>query len=136
MAVDERDQVIPIGERSIAVPVAIAPPRQHADIIAQQMLAEFHSQQSVTWTDCLRFLPEGLEYRAQTFFGRKAPVLIPFSQIYGYDADKGVFHLWVHGNNKPVAKETVGKPNFFPGYHLLARLLASRPVATETAPTP
>jgi hypothetical protein len=104
-----------------------------SDIIANHMQAEFNSERSVIWTDSLRFLPEGLEYRAQSFFGRKAPILIPYSQIFGYDADQGVFHLWVHGQTKPVAKEKVSKLNFFPGYHLLARLLTTRPAATETA---
>jgi hypothetical protein len=89
--------------------------------------------QTVIWTDGLRFLPEGLQYSAKGFFGRKLPVMIPYSQIHGYDADAGTFHLWIYGKNKPVAKESVALPNFFPGYLLLARLLAARPAAAQLA---
>ncbi|MBS0266370.1 MAG: hypothetical protein JSS02_30850 [Planctomycetes bacterium] len=111
--------------------------REHvSEIIAQRMYADFAAQQPVTWTDSLRFLPEGVEYRARTLFGRKAPVLIPFSQIAGFDSDNGEFHLWVHDKKKPIAKEEINKPNFFPGYHLLARVLASRPTGTEVQSRP
>lgn len=110
--------------------------RDHVSaLIGNRLLEQFAASHAVTWTDCLRFLPEGLEYRAAGILGRKAPVLIPYSQIYGYDADFGVFSLWVQGKKKPVAKENVNKPNFFPGYHVLARLLAAPPVGVETAST-
>jgi hypothetical protein len=108
--------------------------RDHVSaLIANRMLQQFEAHQAVAWTDSFRFLPEGLEYRAAGILGRKPPILIPYSQIYGYDADGGTFNLWVYGKKKPVAKENVNKPNFFPGYHLLARLLVNRPAGIETA---
>ncbi|MGE5193833.1 MAG: hypothetical protein ACM3U2_15155, partial [Deltaproteobacteria bacterium] len=53
--------------------------------IADRMAAQFKLGKAVTWTDGLRLLPEALEYRAAGFFGRKAPIVIPYSQISGYD---------------------------------------------------
>jgi hypothetical protein len=106
-----------------------------SELIANRMMEQYAARRAVVWTDGLRFLPEGLEYRAAGILGRKAPVLIPYSQIYGYDADAGVFNLWVHDKKKPVAKENMNKANFFPGYHLLARVLANQPADLETAST-
>lgn len=100
-----------------------------SQLIAERMAQQLAGGRAVIWTDGLRFLTEGLEYRAKWLFGRKAPVIFPYSQIHGYDADTGTFHLWIYGNKKPVAKESVARPNFFPGYLLLGRLLATRPAA-------
>jgi len=91
-------------------------------MIADRMAAHFQAGKPVTWTDGLRFLPEGLEYRAAGFLGRKAPVVIPHSQISGYDLHQGMFWLWVHGRKKPVVKESTVLPNFFPGYFFLLSL--------------
>jgi hypothetical protein len=57
-------------------------------------------------------------------------VVIPYSQIHGYDTNQGMFWLWVYGRKKPVVRENMALPNFFPGYILLLRMLAARPVAT------
>jgi hypothetical protein len=100
--------------------------------IANRMAAQFALGRAVMWTDGLRFLPEGLEYRAAGFFGRKAPVLFPYSQIAGFDANQGTYWLWVHGRKKPVVKENMALPNFYPGFLFLPRLLAAR--AIEEAP--
>ena len=101
-----------------------------SQLIADRMQAQFASGRTVVWTDGLRFLAEGLEYRASGFFGRKAPVMIPYSQIAGFELDAGVFWLWIAGKKSAAVKENVSQPNFFPGYFLLSRLLSSRPVAT------
>ncbi|MGQ0636007.1 MAG: hypothetical protein ACT4QC_15460 [Planctomycetaceae bacterium] len=101
--------------------------RDHvSSIIAAGMAQEYRERQVVGWTEGLRFLQEGLEYRAAGFLGRKPPVILRFDQIQGYDAQQGVFQLWVYGVRKPVVKEQVGAPNFFPGYLLLAQLLEER----------
>jgi hypothetical protein len=108
-------------------------------MIADRMAAQFVPGRSVTWTEGLRFLPEGLEHRAAGFFGRKAPVVIPYEQISGYDLHQGMFWLWVHDRKKPVVKESMALPNFFPGYNFLPRVLAGRQAASraiEEAPTP
>ena len=101
--------------------------RDHvSELIAHRMAQQLAGGSAVVWTHGLRFLPEGLEYCSKRLFGRKPPVMIPYSQIHGYDADGGTFHLWIYGKKKPVVKESVGQPNFFPGYLLLARLLLAR----------
>jgi hypothetical protein len=101
-------------------------------LIANRMAAEFGQGRSVVWTDGLRFLPEGIEYRASGFFGRKPPIVLPYSQILGHDANQGTFWLWIQGKKKPVVKENMAQPNFFPGYMFLTRLLAARSFAAPT----
>ena len=104
--------------------------RDHiSQLIADRMAAQFARGKTIVWTEGLRFFPEGLEYRAAGFFGRKPPVVIPYSQIHGYDTHQGMFWLWVYGRKKPVVRENMALPNFFPGYILLLRMLAARPVA-------
>jgi hypothetical protein len=100
-----------------------------SQLIADRMAAQFASGRSVMWTDGLRFFPEGLEYRASGFFGRKPPIVIPYSQIFGYDLNREMFWLWVRGRKKPVVRENLALPNFYPGYVFLQRLLTARPVA-------
>lgn len=100
-------------------------------LIADRMAAQFALDRPVTWTEGLRFLPEGLEYRPSGFLGRKAPIVIPYEQIYGFDANQGTFWLWVDGRKKPRIKESISLPNFFPGYLFLTELLASRPPRTR-----
>jgi hypothetical protein len=108
--------------------------RDHvSQLIAERMAQQLALGRAVIWTDGLRFLPEGLEYRAKGLFGRKPPVMFPYSQIHGCDADAGTFHLWIYGQKKPVAKESVARPNFYPGYLLLARVLAARPATAQLA---
>ena len=102
-----------------------------SQLISNRMAAEFGQGRAVVWTDGLRFLPEGLEYRASGFFGRKAPVLLPYSQILGHDANQGMFWMWAQGKKKPVVKENMALPNFFPGYLFLTRLLAARPATAH-----
>lgn len=97
-----------------------------SQLIAERMQAQFVAGQTVVWTDGLRFLAEGLEYRAAGFFGRKAPTVIPYSQIAGFELDQGWFWLWVAGKKSAAVKENGALPNFFPGYLLLSRLLAAR----------
>jgi hypothetical protein len=104
--------------------------RDHiSQLIADRMAAQFARGRTIVWTEGLRFFPEGLEYRAAGFFGRKPPVVIPYSQILGYDTNQGMFWLWVNGRKKPVLRENMALPNFFPGYIFLLRMLAVRPVA-------
>lgn len=100
-------------------------------------MAELYAQRhTVTWTAGLRFLREGIEYRPSGLLGRKPPVMIPFESILGFDIQQGTFHLWTHGQTKPVIKENVGEPNFFPGYFLLTTLSTSPHGARDMAPSP
>jgi len=105
-------------------------------ILAERMAKQFGTGSTVSWGDALRFFPEGLEYRASGFLRRKAPVMIPFDQIAGIDITDGQFRLWRTGQKGHAVKESVAQPNFFPGYFLLLRLLASessKPAPAETA---
>lgn len=104
-----------------------------SQLIADRMQEQFVQRKAVSWTDGLKFLPEGLEYRASGFFGRKPPVVIPYSQIVGFDLNQGMFWLWVPGKKSAAVKENTSQPNFFPGYLFLARLIAARPAATHAA---
>jgi hypothetical protein len=110
--------------------------RDHVSrVIAARMAAGFGTGAAVGWTDGLRFLSDGLEYRASGFLGRKAPIMVPYERITAVNVADGLFHLWVAGQKKPVVKEQVSQPNFFPGYLFLTRLMATRRETqlTETA---
>jgi hypothetical protein len=97
-----------------------------SQLIADRMAAQFAGGRTVVWTEGLRFFPEGLEYRASGFFGRKPPIVIPYSQILGYDLQRGMFWLWVRGRKKPVVRENMALPNFYPGFVFFQHLLAER----------
>jgi hypothetical protein len=108
--------------------------RDHvSQLIAERMARQIAAGRAVIWTDGLRFLPEGLEYRAKAIFGRKLPIIIPYSQMHGCDIDDKKFYLWIYDQKKPVANESTARPNFFPGYLLLSRLLAARPAVAQLA---
>jgi hypothetical protein len=107
--------------------------RDHVSrLIAARMAEAFARGEPVKWTQGLRLLKEGLEYRASGFLGRKPPVVLRYDQITGMAANAGVFHVWVAGQKKPAVKEKVSQPNFFAGQILLARIFASRPAAART----
>jgi hypothetical protein len=100
--------------------------RDHASrVIAARMAEEFGRGNAVSWTTGLKFLSDGLEYRASGFLGRKGPVLIAYDRIAGVDVTDGHFQMWVAGQKKPLVKESVSQPNFFPGYTFLVRLMVT-----------
>jgi hypothetical protein len=101
-------------------------------VIAARMAEQFDRGDPVVWTDGLRFLPEGLEYRASSWFWRRAPVMLRYDEIVRTEVSSGVFYLWVNGRVKPAIKEQAGQPNFFPGSLFLSWLLAGQPA--ERAP--
>lgn len=101
--------------------------RDHVSrVLAARMAERFGRGSPVSWTDGLRFLSDGLEYRAAGLLGRKSPIFVRYEQIAGIDVADGLFRLWVAGQKKPIMKEQVSQPNFFPGYVFLTRLLASQ----------
>jgi hypothetical protein len=103
-------------------------------LVARRMAALLSGGGRVEWTGHLTLTPEGLEYQPQRFLlpGRKPPRFFTWSQITGFDASNGAFHAWVAGRKKPVIKESVAMPNFFPGYLVFVQQMAARsaPVAT------
>ena len=95
--------------------------RDHiARVIAVRMDEELAAGRPAVWTPNLTFHPDGIEYRAAGFIGRKEPVKIPYSEVTNFGLEQGVFHLWVAGKEKSVMQEQVSAPNFFPGYVLLS----------------
>lgn len=100
--------------------------QQVSRVIAARMADAFDAGAAVPWTDGLRFLPEGIEYRASGILGRKAPLVIGFDQIGTFDIEQGIFRLWVVGNRKPIMKVNMSQANFFPGMLLLSEILAGK----------
>lgn len=95
--------------------------------IAARMSEQYFQGGPVAWTDGLRFLPEGLEYRAPGWFSRQAPVMLRYDEIVHTEVSSGVFYAWVNRRAKPAIKEQTGQPNFFPGKLFLSRLLTMQP---------
>jgi hypothetical protein len=91
-------------------------------MIAARMRQELDAKRPVRWTPRLRFLPEGIEYQAGGAFRRPEPVVVPYREIASYNVNQGTFLLWVKGRQKPVVREGVARPNFFPGFLVLASL--------------
>lgn len=101
--------------------------RDHVSRVIAGRLAEILARQgTASWTDGLRFLKDGLEYRAAGLLGRKAPMNIPYAEIHSYDIKQATFSLWTRGSKKPTVKESVHLANFFPGLMLLAQLWPAR----------
>ncbi len=101
-------------------------------VIASRMGRQLGAGQPVTWTKRLRFLPQDLEYQRRSFFSRKDPLVIPYTNIYWYSLQTGYFYLWVREQpKKPLLTEGVGVQNFFPGYYLLASML---PLSNSSTP--
>lgn len=96
---------------------------QVSRMIAARMGQRLAARQPVAWTKHMRFLPDGLEYRSSGFLGRKPAVLLPYTDIYSYQIQKGWFFLWPRGHKKPVIKESVSQRNFFPGFALLCSIV-------------
>jgi hypothetical protein len=92
--------------------------------IAERMGQRLAAGEPVPWTERLRFLPEGIERTPGSLFGRKPPVVFPYADVVRHGIDNGKFALWVRGQKKPAFTEAISRRNFFPGYFLLADLVA------------
>lgn len=95
--------------------------RDHiAAVVAGRMLRSVSAGERVPWTANLALRPDGIDYRPAGFVGRKDPVFLAYSQIANFSIADATFQLWEQGKAKPVVKERVGEPNFFPGYLALS----------------
>jgi hypothetical protein len=92
---------------------------QVARMIAERMARQLAAGQAVPWTTRLRFLKNGIEHQPRSLFGRKQPVVIPYSDIRAFQLDRGQFYLWTMERPKPVLRQSAGVRNFFPGFWLL-----------------
>lgn len=99
--------------------------RDHiSKVIAGRMANELADGHDVAWTANLTFQKDGLQYRPSGFLGRKEPRHIPYTQVYGFDIQEGVFHIWEHGRDKSTVQEDVSQANFYPGFYLLVHLFS------------
>jgi hypothetical protein len=104
-------------------------------VIGGRMARQLAAKEPVRWTPRLRFLPDGIEHQPAGVFGRKEPVVVPFANIYSYQIQQGTFCLWARGQQKPVVREAMTQPNFFPGFFLLNHIVPLGPPAGEVART-
>jgi hypothetical protein len=100
---------------------------QVSQLIAARMSRRLAAREPVRWTKRLRFLPDGIEFHPRSFFGRKAPVVMPFADVASYEIRDGRFMLWAGERKKPVIRESTAAANFYPGYHVLSTLLPLGP---------
>jgi hypothetical protein len=75
----------------------------------------------VTWTNRLRFLPMGLEYRSWTLFTREEPVTVPY-HMTRWEIKEGHFWLYVKHEAKAVLKVKLETPNLRVGLELLNQI--------------
>jgi hypothetical protein len=101
--------------------------REHVSgVIAAQMGKLLAQDGSVPWTQNMRFLRDGLEYRATGFVRRSDPKVVPYTEITNFTVQDGTFHLWIKGSEKSVMHEAMSVMNFFPGYALLASMFRKK----------
>jgi hypothetical protein len=96
---------------------------QVSRIIAARMANHLRGDAPVQWTRHLTFVREGIEYKPTGVFRRKEPVFVAFKEVYSYQIHQGTFFLWVRGEQKPVVREAMTQPNFFPGFYLLTTIV-------------
>jgi hypothetical protein len=105
-----------------------------AALLAVEKLERLHRGQPVSWTEGLRLLPDGLEFKPAGFLGRKKPVVIPYDQIAGSSIDDGHFYVWLNGQKKPFIKENCNGLDFFPGHCAFLVWLGSAESRAAVAP--
>jgi hypothetical protein len=72
----------------------------------------------VLWTQRLRFLPEGLQYRPEGAPPEGEPVTVPYRSV-SYQIDHYSMGLLVAGSPAPVLEQSLAEENFYPGLKLL-----------------
>jgi hypothetical protein len=93
--------------------------RDHvARLIAHRMGVRLNGGDPVPWTDALRFLPGGLEYRPRGLLGPGEPVNVPYA-VVTYTFAPGVLVLQAGHPPRPVHHEPLGVANLYPGLTLL-----------------
>jgi hypothetical protein len=98
--------------------------RDDVSVVIAHRMHDFWAQNAqCPWMPFLRFLPDGLEYRALTFTGRKPPKVIPYASIVNFTIDESLFRVWARDQKTPVITEDIGQPNFYPGLVFLSELL-------------
>ena len=101
--------------------------------IARRMDEEIRRGETVSWARGMGINDRGVEVA-----GRGGREEVEWDRVARVDVERGVFRLWVRGETKPRVQVTVGEPNFFPGYALVAQRLRGQPESgpAETGVTP
>ena len=108
--------------------------RDHiARVIAARMARELAAGGPVRWTPALRFLPTALEHTPSGFLGSRPPVQIPYSSIYSFNMEQGIFYIVAKDMAKAAVQVPCAAPNFYPGY-LLLMSFCRKPEGTAAAP--
>jgi hypothetical protein len=94
-------------------------------IIAQRQARQLAARQPVPWTPRIRFLPDGVEYRRWSLFGKGTVLTTPYSKISAIRFEKSYLRAWVIGEKKPLFSVVSSLPNVFPTFFLLSSLRAS-----------
>ena len=96
---------------------------QIAAMIGTRMWHAVDAGQKVEWTPALSFHQQHLAYTPAGWFGQKATVSIPITEISQFRVNEGQCELFVKGQAKAVIQEQVDARNFFPGLHCLLLLI-------------
>jgi hypothetical protein len=92
-------------------------------ILAENMIQQLATNQTVPWTTNLTFQREGIQYRPAGWISRGEPQFMKYDDYGGYNIDQGVFYLYFKGQQKPITNEQTSAANFFPGFFMLLRML-------------
>jgi hypothetical protein len=85
--------------------------------------------EAVPWGRGMWITDRGVEIIGRA--GRRDEV--EWDRVGRVDVDRGIFRLWVEGEQRPRVQIMVGEPNFFPGYALVVQRLRGQPM---TPPPP
>ena len=96
---------------------------QIAAMIGTRIWHAVDAGQKVEWTPALSFHQQHLAYTPSGWFGQKATVSIPITEISQFRVNEGQCELFVKGQAKAVIQEQVDARNFFPGLHCLLLLI-------------
>jgi hypothetical protein len=106
---------------------------EHLSGVVMARIGRNFTTEPVPWTSRLRFLPNGLEYRPRGVFGSPPPVTVPY-HLTSYRVVGKHFYLHVAGQPRPVVREALAGPNFYPGLHLLRSVYARLHQGTTAGP--
>lgn len=110
---DQDERLVEIRDRLLAV-------------LEARMMRELADRGQVQWTENLRILREGIEYRPAGFWGRLEPVQLPLDDLQDMTVDAYHLYLWRRGERKPVFREMLRLPNALAGHLVVEALLRAR----------
>ncbi len=98
--------------------------RDHiSSVVASKMYERFLRGEEIVWTPTMVIAPDGLRHRPSGFLGKKAEVLVPYTDIANFNIDEGFYRIWRTQDKKSSVNEAVSQDNFFPGFYLFCRVM-------------